>query len=128
MGAIFSTKKRRNYHYLNNSLNATRILGGNDMLLEDISYERMEDQSTKNIMEKIDEQKSEISNTNNIIKYIEENLTGNIKLLSADIHHMNEEITNLKDKITALEEENKELQQINRIISKKLNPELLSFE
>ena len=128
MGAIFSTKKRRNYQYLNNDLNSTRILGGNDMLLQDISYERMEDQSTKQIMEKIDEQKSEIRNTNNIIKYIEENLTGNIKLLSADIHHMNEEISNLKDKITTLEEENKELQQINRILSKKLNPELLSFE
>tara|TARA_E500000178_G_scaffold339292_1_gene380552 strand:- start:60 stop:446 length:387 start_codon:yes stop_codon:yes gene_type:complete len=128
MGAIFSTRKRRNYQYLNNDLNSTRILGGNDMLLQDISYERMEDQSTKQIMEKIDEQKSEISNTNNIIKYIEENLTGNIKLLSADIHHMNEEISNLKDKITTLEEENKELQQINRILSKKLNPELLSFE
>ena len=128
MGAFFSTRKRRNYQYLNNDLNSTRILGGNDMLLQDISYERMEDHSTKQIMEKIDEQKSEISNTNNIIKYIEENLTGNIKLLSADIHHMNEEITNLKDKITTLEEENKELQQINRILSKKLNPELLSFE
>ena len=93
------------------------------------------------LRESISNNQSEITNTNNIIQMIEKNTTENMKLLSEDIHLMHKSVVEYKSKVSQLEtsqeslvkkydnlllkfntlsEESEKINEINRILAKKL--------
>ena len=118
MGNFFTRQPRsRNYYK-----------GIDTMELLETHYNGNEKENNDKIWETIDETKSELSNTNNVIKYIEENTSENIKLLSTDIHHINEAVSSLKTELVGVKAELSEALQINRILAKKLNNNLIDID
>lgn len=80
------------------------------------------------LKEKIQENKilintneSELSNFKKILQFLEQNTSENLKLLSNDIHHLNNEIIDLKKNNLDLQAKCDEVIQINKLLAKQLN-------
>ena len=112
-----------------------------DNLNQNQNYVELNNQELNELKESITSNKSEITNTNNIIQMIEKNSTENMRLLSEDIHLMHKTVLEYKNKIVLINtnyqelnkkydnlllkfekqsEETEKLNEINRILVKKL--------
>ena len=84
-----------------------------------------ENEELKNNIEEnrslINNNESELSNFKKILQYLEQNTSENLKLLSNDIHHLNDEITDLKKQNIDLQTKCDEVLQINKLLAKQLN-------
>ena len=112
-----------------------------DNLNQNQNYVEINNQELDELKESITSNKSEITNTNNIIQMIEKNSTENMRLLSEDIHLIHKTVLEYKNKIVLMDtnyqelnkkydnlllksekhlEETEKLNEINRILVKKL--------
>lgn len=121
------------YHYPDN--------GNRHIINENENFININKLNLEELRESISSNHSEITNTNNIIQMIEKNTTENMKLLSEDIHLMHKSVLEYKTKVSQLEtnqeslvkkydnlllkfntlsEESEKINEINRILAKKL--------